>query len=267
MHVKMLRYGQGLALFFMAVGSQSELVDALNMGLADDHAQALRERVAHEIPRFLATNGLRLSIHHQLEFDVAGIGFATGTEMAAELGEGAKRLFGAELWYPGAALVRQLIECTYLLTLMADRREEAAAWMTSSHDEIVSKFLPGHMRKRATRNFRLSEYQTHCDMGGHLNPAGRALLRRHDEWRPLSPRSHWLDLAQHLAETWDSFESALPLYDPRMNPTHQLYSPQRSPDGRGQINQLLVDWRELDPMAHRFLIPGAADTPASGTPS
>jgi hypothetical protein len=43
------------------------------------------------------------------ESDVAGIGSATATELAAELGEGAKRLFETGLWYPGAALVRQII--------------------------------------------------------------------------------------------------------------------------------------------------------------
>jgi len=239
----------------MAADLKNQLIDELNARLADDRAQALRERVAQKIPQLLADNGQRLSIHHWLEADDAGIGFATATEMAAELAEGARRLFDAALWYPGAALVRQLIECNYLLTLMADDRKEAEAWKTSSHEDIVKRFMPRHMRERAKHGFRLSEYQTHSDVGGHPNPAGRVLLRRHDEWRPISPRSFWLDLAQHLAETWASFESALPLYDPRMNPAHQLYSPARSPEGREEIHQVLLQWRKHDPIAGRSSIP------------
>jgi|HubBroStandDraft_6_1064221.scaffolds.fasta_scaffold99058_2 hypothetical protein len=205
--------------------AKAAFVDALNEGLLDEEAQSLRERVAREVPRTLAANGQRLSIHHHLDWDAAGIGFATATEMTVELGEGAVLLFEARLWYPGAALVRQLIECGYLLALMAEDRGEAKTWMTSTHAGVVKRFLPRHMRERAARGFRAAEYQTHCDLGGHPNPAGRGLLRRHDEWRPLSPRSHWLDLAQHLAEVWEEFVAALPLYDPRMSPGNPALQP------------------------------------------
>ncbi len=245
----------------MAVDARTELTQTLNTGLADDRAQALRERVVNVVPGFLAANGLRLSIHHQLSADAAGVGFATATEMAAELGEGARRLFDVGLWYPGAALVRQLIECGYLLTLMAENREEATVWMTSSHDEIVASFLPRHMRQRAVRSFRAGEYQTHCDRGGHPNPAGRSLLRHHDEWRRLSPRGFYLDLAQHLAEAWASFVAALPLYDPRMGQADSLHSPERSPEGGEAVARLLAEWRELDPVAARGPVPGTKDMP------
>ena len=88
----------------------------LEKGLENDEAQALRENLARAIPHRLAENGLRLYLHYEFgERNAAGTGFATMTEMAAELGEGAVALFDADLWYPGAALVRQLIECGYLL--------------------------------------------------------------------------------------------------------------------------------------------------------
>jgi hypothetical protein len=236
--------------------------DVLNDGLADDTAQALRERVVREIPAHLASNGQRLSIHHHLESDASGIGFATAIEMTAELAEGARRLFEAGLWYPGAALVRQLIECGCLLALMAEDRNEAASWMSSTQKQIAKRFKPGQMRERAARNFRLSEYRTHCEHGGHPNPAGRSLLRRHDEWRVLSSRAHWLDLAQHLAEIWDSFLSALPLYDPRMRRGHVLHSPERSPDGGQTIAELLAEWQKVDPVAARGPVPDATDETA-----
>ncbi len=224
------------------------------MGLADDRAQALRERVAREVSAALSSNGQRLSIHYGFDGGAAGAGFATATLIAAELGEGALRLFETELWYPGAALVRQLIECGYLLTLMAENRDEATAWMTSSHAEIVRKFMPRHVRQRAARNFRLEEYEAHCDIGGHPNPAGRSLLNRHVEQRHLSMRGNWLDLAQHLAETWSTFISALALYDPRMDVEGSLYSPGRSPDNGCEIKQLLTEWHRRDPLAERYAV-------------
>ena len=68
----------------------------------------------------------------------------------------------------------------------------------------------------------------------------------------MSPSSHWLDLAQHLADTWDSFVAGLPLNDPRMDAEHFLHSPDRSPDGGEEIDQLIKRWREHDPVAGRF---------------
>lgn len=235
----------------MASSLKQEMAKTLEAGLADDDAQLLRERVVREVPAALSINGQRLAIHHCLDRDAAGAGFATATMMAAELGEGARRLFEAELWYSAAALVRQVIECGYLLTLMSENRDEAKAWMTSSHDEIVRKFMPRHMRQRAVRNFRAAEYETHCDLGGHPNPAGRAVLRRHPERRGLSTRGNWLDLAEHLSDTWSSFVAGLPLYDPRMNPADPLYSPMRSPDSGNTIECLLAVWRERDSIARR----------------
>lgn len=228
----------------------SEMQDALAL----EDAQRLRERVAQAIPQRLAENGQRLRIHHHLDWDATGIGFATATEMAAELAEGAATLFHARLWYPGAALVRQLIECTYLLTLINDDREEARSWMTSSHDQIVARFLPGQMRKRAGRAFRLGEYEAHCDRGGHPNPAGRHLLRRQAEHADISPHVHWVDLAQHVAEVWEIFTASLSQFDPRMNPADSLYSPHRSPDGETEISALLEEWRRVDPLGRRSAV-------------
>jgi hypothetical protein len=109
-----------------------------------------------------------------------------------------RSMYAVGLWYPGAALVRQLIECGYLLALMSENADEAASWMRSSHDEIVNRFMVRHMRKRAVRNFRPTEYEKHCDNGGHPNPAGRMLLRSRADHLLLSPRCHWLDLAEHF---------------------------------------------------------------------
>jgi hypothetical protein len=236
------------------VSTKAEMLATLTVGLVDQRAHELRLRVAHEIPQRLSENALRLSIHYLLESNAAaGTGFATTTEMAAELGVGAAQLFTAERWYAGAALVRQLIECNYLLTLMAEDRAEAAGWMTSSHADIVAKFMPRHMRQRSVRNFRQSEYEVHCDRGGHPNPAGRHLLQHWSISEPqLHRNGHWLDLAEHLADIWRSFVDGLPLYDPRMDPESPLYRPQRLPDGGIAIADLLAAWQSADPVARRL---------------
>jgi hypothetical protein len=234
---------------------RKEAAAFLESALADDEGQELREKIARAVPRRLSENGFRLTIHYGFDSDAAGVGFATMTEMAAELGEGAVSLFDAELWYPGAALVRQLIECAYLISLAAESRDEAARWMRSTPKEAREQFSPGHMRNRSARDFRFTEYQTHCGRGGHPTPAGRDLLRRHDYERPVSVRLYWSDLAQHLAELWQGFCAALPLYDPRCDEDDQLYSPHRSPDGGEEIAALLAEWRERDPLSRHFGLP------------
>jgi hypothetical protein len=69
--------------------AKERLAKALNKVLADDESQALRERIARDVPSALSSNGLRLLIHHELDSNAAGIGFATAALMAGELGEGA----------------------------------------------------------------------------------------------------------------------------------------------------------------------------------
>lgn len=229
--------------------AKREFARSFEQGLADDEGQALREAVTRAIPNRLAENGMRLYLHHELgERNAAGIGFATMTEMAAELGKGAVKLFDEGLFYAGAALVRQLIECGYLISLASERREEAADWMRSTPKEAREKFSAGNMRNRSVRNFRLSEYQIHCGQGGHPAPAGRILLANHDHERPLSNRVSWSDLAQHLAEIWQNFCVALPLYDPRCEEAGPLFSPERSPDGGSEISALLAEWIAKDPL-------------------
>lgn len=231
---------------------EEEAVAFLEYGLADDDAHALREQLARAVVSRLAENGLRLTIHYAIDGGAAGVGFATMTQIAADLGEGAISLFDAELWYPGAALVRQLIECGYLISLAAESREEAARWMRSTYKEAREHFAPGHMRNRSSRNFRLEEYRTHRARGGHPTPAGRDLLRHHEHERRFSTRLYWSDLTQHLTDLWQGFCAALPSYDPRCDEDDALYGPHRSPDGGGEIAALLAEWRGRDPLAGHY---------------
>ncbi len=220
----------------------------LEGGLANDGAQALRERVATEVPRYLARNGSRICFHHRLGDDRAGVAFGLIAEMTAELARGASQLYAAELYYPGAALVRQLLECGYLIALAGECKAEMSAWLDGSPEDVRNTFKPGKMRARSVRGFRLSEYQVHCERGGHPHRAGQALLRGRDE---SLTRGLWADLAQHLAEIWDFFCGALPLYDPRLIQDSGVYRPAGSPEGGHEVALLLDEWRRTDPVAHR----------------
>lgn len=224
----------------------------METGLANNHSQALREQVAVEVPRYLAENGSRISFHHWLSGDRAGVGFGLITEMTADLAKGAGQLFAAELFYPGAALVRQLLECGYLLALAGEHKDEMATWLDGSADEISSMFKPRKMRDRSARGFRFGEYRVHCERGGHPHRDGQDLLRGHRSRDALSTRTHWVDLAQHLAEIWDFFCAALPLYEPRMLRDSGVYRPDDAPEGGHQVALLIDEWRRQDPLAERF---------------
>jgi hypothetical protein len=81
------------------------------------------------------------------------------------------------------------------------------------------------------------------------------LLRPNAEIYTLTPRCHWLDLAQHLADAWESFVKALAFYDPRQQPGDQLYRPERSPEHGAETESLIAEWREADHIALKVSIP------------
>lgn len=111
----------------MSENPKERLAKTLNLALADDQSQALREQVAQAVPAALATNGHRLLIHHELDSNAAGVGFATATLMVSELGEGAQRLYDAGLWTPAPHWFGSSSREGYLLMLMSESRDEAAS--------------------------------------------------------------------------------------------------------------------------------------------
>jgi hypothetical protein len=224
------------------------LVAALN----DTVAQSCRERVVREVSDRLAENGMRLAIHHWLSGEQEGRAFATVTEMAAELCGGAAELARADRFYAAAALTRQLLECGYLFGLANQAPEELARWSQGSRENLRRDFTPAKLRQRSSTSFADSEYHRHCEQGGHPHPDGRYLLRSSLEPSERRGPTTWADLALHVAEIWDLFVAALPLYDPRSREGDALFSPGRSPDGRHEIAELLAEWAQVDPLATRI---------------
>jgi hypothetical protein len=166
------------------------------------------------------------------------------TEMGAELASGAVQLFDVELWYAGAALVRQLIEVEYLTWRFSEDPSVASSWLASSPAEIRQRFAPKAMRQESAGRFRDKEYWTHCGHGGHPSPQGRLLLKNHSN--PIgSQRWAWADLAQHLERLWGHLESALQ--------TAGAEDIVAAKGGETAANAIAA-WHEKDPLAARLPI-------------
>ncbi len=130
----------------------------------------------------------------------ATVALGTVCRIASELIEGVSGLLRADNLYAASALVRQLVEVEYLAWALSEDEEEAAAWIRSSHDDRMRLWQPRHIRARSEGRFRGSDYQQHCERGGHPTPQARALLRGGTarEWVPL----WWFDLTLHGVSTW-----------------------------------------------------------------
>lgn len=131
-------------------------------------------------------------------------------QISAELVSGAHLLLRNDNEYGASALVRQLIECEYLLRSFRLNFAEAARWHDEKHRQ--DDFRPSKLRRLG--GFDNKEYANHCQMGGHPHPKGRYLLqlvRAIDELeRTVSRKSSgldvrravWLDFAFHCDRTW-----------------------------------------------------------------
>lgn len=171
-------------------------------------------------------------------------GFASVVEIAAELARGCVTLLEADLFYPNAALVRQLIESEYLLVLFTTDPGRAAEWAQATPDEVRKTFSPKVLRSLGGDRFSDSEYWNHCDAGGHPSPVGCRLLG----WgghlmstRDLLGFHSWLDLAQHLQRIWRATSELLTKH-------HARFSGVRSSD-IAKANTATNAWVNSDPLA------------------
>jgi hypothetical protein len=168
--------------------------------------------------------------------------FAMVAQIGAELSVGAAKLYNAERWYAGAALVRQLIEVEYLLFLFAIDDEEPLRWLKASDEEARKTFAPAQMRKRSAGRFQVEEYGVHCKIGGHPRVDGHILLR--ERITPISssplelfnPAIQWVDLAQHLERLATHYMAGVAKHSPS-----NVYL-----DRFGELIQLIEKWRAAD---------------------
>jgi hypothetical protein len=139
------------------------------------------------------------------------VGLAVVTEIAAALAMDSVSLLDAQRRYSAAALVRQLIECEYLMWLFANNDEEARRWLNADDHELERLFKPGRIREQSGGTFGRGEYHVHCLLGGHPSPHARSLLPMHSLASPAEVQ--WEDLTLHLTRTWTTLIEAITTLD------------------------------------------------------
>ncbi|WP_157968498.1 hypothetical protein [Streptomyces geranii] len=162
--------------------------------------------------------------------------------MSTELADAAVAMAEKERYYAVGAVIRQLIECEYLLALFSEDLDHARGWFESTPEQVRSMFAPTRMRK-LTGKFSNEEYWNHCSTGGHPAPKGIGLLQMMDP-----PRKQWpyasaellIDLGLHLHRIWKAMDQLL------MN-HHARYEAVRA-DQRDQAERAWVTWQEADPV-------------------
>jgi hypothetical protein len=136
-------------------------------------------------------------------------------QMSAELLSSASELFKQERWYPGACVVRQVVEIEYVLLLFANDTLEAQKFIWLTPEQAKSYFMPAKMRERSGGRFDANEYSAHCELGGHPRKKGAVLLK---DWMHVTesgadqvslPRALWQDLAEHATRSWRTFSHAV----------------------------------------------------------
>jgi hypothetical protein len=180
---------------------------AVNAALADDAAHGARVLACRAIADALKSIATWLTIDAALSHEATRLGLGLITEIAGELATAAVSLYDVNAYYAGAVLVRQLIEVQYLVAWFAGDPDRPAEWLNTGPTDAWANFRPHKMRRVLRgdgRDFRDQEYSAHCELGGHPNPKGSALVvGYHDPNNNLLlGESQWLDLAQHLEPLW-----------------------------------------------------------------
>jgi hypothetical protein len=162
--------------------------------------------------------------------------------MAAELAETAVVMAEKRRYYAVAAVIRQLIECEYLLTLFNEDLGHARRWREGTPDEIRESFTPAKMRKLVGK-FSNEEYWEHCSTGGHPAPKGARLLEKLDparQWWPVAGAELTTDLGLHLQRIWKAVDALLVKH-------HARYERVRA-DQRLRAEDAWSNWQEADPL-------------------
>lgn len=163
--------------------------------IADADLLALRVRACEAVSRALSAGARYPHIPAALGEDRNVKGLSLVADMCADMTESALLVFKAERWYSGEALVRQIIETEYLLSLFASERSTASLWLDSSGKELRRWWNPSAMREHLKGQFDDREYWDHCERGGHPVPSAKPFLDGFLE--KLDRRFCWIDFAIH----------------------------------------------------------------------
>jgi hypothetical protein len=173
-------------------------------------------------------------------------------EISSELVSGALLLFRSGNEYAASALVRQLIECEYLLQAFRLNFAEAARWH-DANDKERWDFTPSKLRKIG--GFDRKEYGDHCEAGGHPHPSGRQLMElpraMGDLERAASGRTEalntvralWLDFTFHCDRTWRALADLLAAEHARFERVG------RTTKSIEAVAESRLAWQQSDPLA------------------
>jgi hypothetical protein len=144
---------------------------------ADEKMQAARVNALSKIATHLTDAGFKLhDIGQQdgLEPDCRDRleGLALVTVTAASLTAGIWHLAQANNMYPAHALLRQLVECEFVLWKFAQGASQSQEWLRSSPEQRRNSWKPATIYRDDNNDFRQKDYGGHCENGGHPTPVG-----------------------------------------------------------------------------------------------
>lgn len=216
--------------------SSVTILDLFACLIADDDAASAREDFCEVVAEQMANVASWLgvdawlgagdvedaSLGHQAEPDPVRhrsfVAVGLLAQISSELVSGTLLLFRNGNHYGGSALLRQLIECEYLLRAFRLSFNDAARWHDANDSECWD-FKPSKLREIG--GFDRQEYANHCEAGGHPHPAGRQLLELERSMRDVLSaeagedrkfdvtRVLWADFAFHCDRVWRALEDLL----------------------------------------------------------
>lgn len=183
----------------------------INALVGDPRLVELRTSACIAVSKALDSGATYLHVPAAIGGDARIKGLSVVLDIAAELAISTQYLFSEQRWYAGNALVRQIIECEYLLTVFAADPNLAETWLRSSPHELRKWWSPAAMRSRTNGRFADTEYWEHCERGGHPVPSALPFLKG-NFMSPFDQRFCWIDLAGHLRRTFIAMLSCFDAY-------------------------------------------------------
>lgn len=146
---------------------------------ADPVMSACRAETVEAVWRLTDTVGNALydasvSLHKVGDMDAAYSynGASRATKAATSLAAGVIALTSIGNHYPAWALLRQVVECEYLLWKFNSAPGSIVAWMRSDREERETTWKPARLYSDDTNDYRRKDYSLHCEQGGHPTPVG-----------------------------------------------------------------------------------------------
>jgi hypothetical protein len=174
---------------------EESLRNAIKALIADERLNELRVDTCKKVEKALSAAAEYLALTSAFGESRGVRGLALVVDMSAEMVRGTIDLYGSESWYAGTALVRQIVETEYLLTLFGQEPDSASAWLDASAKELRKWWNPAAIRERTGGSFLEREYWDHCERGGHPVPSAKPLLKN----APIAfdRRFCWIDFTVH----------------------------------------------------------------------